>query len=71
LCIGYPEGHTECESKELDLQYLKDKVDAGADYIVTQLFYDTDLFLEWVKKCHAIGTLVYLHMNIVFLSHVN
>ena len=58
FCIsvaGYPEGHIDSNDKEDDLTYLKDKVDAGADYIVTQLFYDTDLFIEWVKKCRAIG----------------
>ncbi|KAI9596460.1 methylenetetrahydrofolate reductase-domain-containing protein [Syncephalis fuscata] len=58
FCIGvagYPEGHSESEDKELDMKYLKEKIDAGADYIVTQLFYDTDLFIDWVKKCRASG----------------
>ncbi len=58
FCIsvaGYPEGHIDSPDKEKDLQFLKEKVDAGADYIVTQLFYDTELFLNWVQKCRDIG----------------
>jgi methylenetetrahydrofolate reductase (NADPH) len=52
---GYPEGHIDNPNKELDLQYLKEKVDAGADYIVTQLFYDVPLFIDWVNRCRSIG----------------
>jgi methylenetetrahydrofolate reductase (NADPH) len=58
FCIGvaaYPEGHIELENKEMDLIYLREKVQAGADYIVTQLFYDTDLYLDWLKKVREIG----------------
>jgi len=55
---GYPEGHSECESYEIDLQHLKAKVDAGADLIITQLFYDVDQFLKWVRDCRAIGITV-------------
>ncbi|KAF9014000.1 methylenetetrahydrofolate reductase-domain-containing protein [Cyathus striatus] len=59
FCIGvaaYPDGHADSsldEDEELD--YLKAKVDAGSDFIVTQLFYDVDRFLEWQKKVRAKG----------------
>lgn len=53
---GYPEGHIDNPDRKQDLQFLKEKVDAGADYIVTQLFYDVDMFLNWVKECRAIGS---------------
>lgn len=58
FCIsvaGYPEGHIDQPDKELDMMYLKEKVDAGADYIVTQLFYDVDLFIKWVDQCRQVG----------------
>ena len=42
-------------SEDQELQYLKDKVDAGADFIITQLFYDVDGFLRWQKKVRAKG----------------
>eukprot|EP01006_Ploeotia_vitrea_P032734 TRINITY_DN64897_c0_g1_i1.p1 TRINITY_DN64897_c0_g1~~TRINITY_DN64897_c0_g1_i1.p1 ORF type:complete len:637 (-),score=53.10 TRINITY_DN64897_c0_g1_i1:2189-4099(-) len=61
FCIavaGYPEGHAECNSYEQDLQYLKEKVDAGADIIITQLVYDADVFLKYVKDCRDIGITV-------------
>merc|ERR1719313_2492633 len=58
FCIGiaaYPEGHIDADSFDKDLQYYKEKVDAGADFGVTQLFYDTNLYFEFLKKSHAIG----------------
>lgn len=53
---AYPDGHTESEEDEdAQIDHLKQKVDAGADYIVTQLFYDVDGFLRWEKKVRAKG----------------
>ncbi|NDV63275.1 methylenetetrahydrofolate reductase [NAD(P)H] [Puniceicoccales bacterium CK1056] len=52
---GYPEVHPEATSAEDDLCHLKGKVDAGASFITTQLFYDNANFLEFVKRCQGAG----------------
>ena len=60
-CAGYPEGHLEAENLEKDIEYLKLKVDNGAEYVVAQYFYDNNYFFEYIKKCRAIG----IHVPII------
>lgn len=52
---GHPEGHPSSTTAEEELIHLKDKLDAGADIILTQLFYDTDVFIDFVRRCRAAG----------------
>ncbi len=61
FCIGiagYPEKHMEAPSLDSDIHFLKQKIKNGADYIITQLFYDNKKYFDFVDKCRAAGITV-------------
>lgn len=52
---GYPEGHVEAPNREKDLDYLKLKIDQGAEYVITNYFYDNAYFFDFVERCRRHG----------------
>lgn len=58
---GYPEGHIECHDRGKDLEHLKRKVEAGGEFIITQLFFDNSYFYEFVERARRIG----IHVPII------
>ena len=52
---GYPEKHADAESMEADIKALKAKVDAGADFVITQLFFDNQVFFNYLNQCREAG----------------
>lgn len=61
FCIGgacYPEGHVECAHKEDDITYLKEKVDAGVDFLTTQMFFDNNILYNFLYRIRERGITV-------------
>ena len=58
FCVGaacYPEGHVECVSKIKDVKYLREKVAMGADFLISQLFFDNELFFRFMDEIDLAG----------------
>jgi methylenetetrahydrofolate reductase (NADPH) len=74
VCIGaacYPEGHVENPSKEDDLNRLKSKVDAGAEFLVSQLFFESSLYSEFAARARAVGISVPIMPGLMPVTNVH
>jgi methylenetetrahydrofolate reductase (NADPH) len=67
----YPEGHIECRDLQKDLEYLKIKVQAGVDFVITQLFFDNRYFFEFVDRARTAGIRIPIIPGIMPITNVN
>ena len=68
---GFPEGHPGTPNRLLEMDYFKAKVDAGADYIVTQLFFDNHDFLDFRERCELAGVHIPIIAGIMPITSIN
>jgi methylenetetrahydrofolate reductase (NADH) len=66
----FPETHIHATSPEADLEHLAEKVEAGVDFLITQLFFDNDLYLDFVERARAAGVQVPIIPGIMPITHV-
>ncbi len=66
---GYPEGHTECRNLVQDTRHLFDKVNQGADLVITQLFFNNDHYFKFVERCRKFGIKVPIVPGIMPVTH--
>ena len=74
FCIGgacYPEGHPEAANMDEDLNYLKEKVDAGCDFLTTQMFFDNNIYYRFLYKALAKGIDVPVTAGIMPVTNVS
>ena len=74
FCLGgacYPEGHTDAEDRDADLANLKRKVDAGVDFLITQLFLDNAFYFDFVTRARAAGITVPIIPGIMPVTNFN
>lgn len=74
VCVGaacYPEGHVEAKNRDEDLKYLKEKVDAGVDFLTTQLFYDNTVFYHFLYRAREIGIRVPIIAGIMPITNAS
>lgn len=67
---GYPEGHVECRDLDLDLEHLREKVDAGLDFVITQLFFDETDYFDFVRRARRVGIRVPIVAGIMPITNL-
>jgi methylenetetrahydrofolate reductase (NADPH) len=67
----YPEGHIECRDLKSDMKHLKQKVDAGVDFLITQLFFDNQYFFDFIERARRAGIAVPIIPGIMPITNVN